>query len=412
MKLTEVDKDLVRKMWGKSVSPVIGGDPEFFISDEKGVIRSADDFLPGKHKPLSVKARGEGQYSRLFFDGIQGEMAVHEQQCREYFAGNIEKCWRELYTRIPDDHKVILAPAAKIRKSVLKNADPEARIFGCEPDFNAYTLSQNTPEMDASEHPYRYAGGHMHLGISSQYLNTGAEFDLAKTEEGHIRAIKFLDLMLTIPTMRLDNDPGSKLRRSKYGKAGCFRPTPYGIEYRTPSCWWLKSPLLVSLSYGLARLAWTVLVSGLEDSYRKVLGFDEETVRGTIDETDNKTADKMWKKMRAYIATSGAYCTNPLHMLSHRATDSRYIPENYRPWDGTPRFLNYADEGRVVYALAAFEYMRENGVHSVIDKDVKTEWKVGNKFKSRHGLVIGSYTKLRDNDDFMKFQDSLLKELY
>lgn len=411
MKLTEVDKILVRKMWSKNALPTMGGDPEFFIGDEKGRIRGADDFLPGKHKPLKVAARG-GTISHLFFDGIQGEMAVAHQTCREYFAGNIEKCWRKLYQIIPKDHKVILVPAAKIRKTTLKNADPEARIFGCEPDFNAYTLSQNTPEMDASEHLYRYAGGHMHLGISSAYLDKGGEFDLAKSEEGHIRAVKFFDLMITIPTMRLDNDPGSKMRRSKYGKAGCFRPTPYGIEYRTPSCWWLKSPLLVSLSYGLARLAWTALLNKLDGDYCKALGFEEGDIRGVIDETDNKTADKMWKKIRAYIACSGFSHSNPLHMMSYKSSDGRYTSDSYRPWTGPPKFEAMRRDGKIVYALAAFEYMRENGVHSVVDEDIKTEWDVGSGFMSNKGLVLGSYRKLHKNNDFMSFQDSLIKELY
>ncbi len=281
-------------------------------------------------------------------------------------------------------------------------------MFGCEQDFNAYTLTTNTPEMDASEHPHRYAGGHIHLGLASRYLTQDKpEYKAAKTEDGHIRIIRFLDLLLTIPTMRLDNDNGSKLRRSKYGKAGCFRPTPYGIEYRTHSSWRLRSPMFISLVYGLARMAWSVTTAGMDKSYREAVGFDEETIRGVIDESDIDTADKIWKNLRPYLAVTGIYAGNPLHIASLRSEQS-YIEDGYIPWKKPP--LN--TKGHVVHSLASFEYMRQNGVYSVIDKDLKKEWRVNNGFQSCQGMILGSYKKLRDNKDFMKFQASLLKELY
>ncbi len=408
MKISEIDTGVARKIHKINYTPNIGGDPEFFIGDKEGRIRSADDFFPSKHDPIRVTARND-KNSRLFFDGIQAEMAVAHQTCREYFAGNIERVWREVYNRIPSDHQVILSPAEKIRKSILDKADPEARIFGCEPDFNAYTLTTNTPEMDASEHPHRYAGGHIHLGLASSYLTQDKpEYKLAKTEDGHIRIIRFLDLLLTIPTMRLDNDNGSKLRRSKYGKAGCFRPTPYGIEYRTPSCWWLKSPMFISLVYGLARMAWSVASVNMDKAYREAVGFDEETIRGVIDESDLITADKIWKNLRPYLASTGVYTCNPLHIASLRGTENSYIEDNYVPNKNVPK----SPKGQVIHSLASFEYMRENGVYSVIDKDLKKEWRVNDGFQSSQGMIAGSYKKLKGNKDFIKFQTSLLKELY
>lgn len=408
MKISKIDTRVAKKIHRINYTPNIGGDPEFFIGDEKGRVRSADDFFPSKDDPIKVAARGD-RFSRLFFDGIQAEMAVAHQSCREYFAGNIEKVWKEVYNRIPSDHRIILSPSEKIRRSVISKADPEARIFGCEPDFNAYTLTTNTPEMDASEHPHRYAGGHIHLGLASQYLTKDKpEYKVAKTEDGHIRIIRFLDLLLTIPTMRLDNDNGSKLRRSKYGKAGCFRPTPYGIEYRTPSCWWLKSPMFVSLVYGLARMAWSMVTIDMDKTYREAVGFDEETIRGVIDESDIITADKIWKNLRPYLASTGLYTCNPLHMGSLRGSEQSFIEDHYAPWKNLPR----SPEGQIVYSLASFEYMRKNGVHSVVDKDIKKEWRVNNGFQSCRGMISGSYQRLKDNKDFMKFQASLLKELY
>jgi hypothetical protein len=49
-----------------------------------------------------------------------------------------------------------------------------------------------------------------------------------------------------------DLDPTSKMRREKYGRCGDFRPTPYGIEYRTMGNYALNSPTLVRLVWALA----------------------------------------------------------------------------------------------------------------------------------------------------------------
>jgi hypothetical protein len=46
-----------------------------------------------------------------------------------------------------------------------------------------------------------------------------------------------LDLRLAVPSLIWDKD---KKRRLLYGKAGCFRPKPYGMEYRTLSNAWLN----------------------------------------------------------------------------------------------------------------------------------------------------------------------------
>lgn len=410
MEFADVDRDLVSQLRGCGASPTMGGDPEFFIADKDGKIMNADKFLPGKETPILVKSRHSDAMSKLFFDGIQAEIAVMHSTCREYFANNVASCLRSAYEKIPLDHHIILRPSAEISKDIIESAHPEARIFGCEPDYNAYTLAQNTPEMDASLHPYRYAGGHMHFGISSPYIGDDhAEYKLAKTEEGHIRAIKFFDLIVTIPTMLLDNGPDAIRRREKYGKAGCFRPTPYGIEYRTPSCWWLKAPMTVSLIYGLGRLAWAILTRGMEDKIRTAIGFSEEDIRGTIDESDGRTAKKIWENLRPYIALAGGRFSNPLSIGSVKTTDGGYVNEKYTGMAGTlPRL-----KGFPVFALAALEYAFEIGLDKVIQGSMRSEWAIDEtSYRSGNGWVTGSYKNLIGNEDFKKFQASFLKAVF
>ncbi len=407
MNFDNVEKGIIKKVSKIKVAAVLGGDPEFFVANSRGKILSADKFFPGKGEPIRIDSDHAHQ-SRLFFDGIQAEIAIAQHSCREYLADNAQQCLSHVYRHIPKDHKIVIKPASKIDMGVIKGASEEARIFGCEPDFNAYTRSVNTPEMDASRHPYRYAGGHMHFGISSPYRDKDSpEFLMAKMEEGHIRIVRFMDLLLSIPTLILDSGAGSKRRRDKYGKAGCFRPTPYGIEYRTPSCWWLQSPLTMSLVYGFGRLAWTMVTVDADNDLRKVIGFDEDTIRGAIDETDTITAYKIWEQLRPYVALASRSQANPVHIGSARSTENNDVfPVSYHD-------KMQEHKGRYVYALAAFEYVLKHGLEVLINQDIKKEWSFASAkdvWYGTTGFLNGSYTRLRGSKDFMRFQECFLKE--
>lgn len=421
MKMSEMDHELSRKIANytrRYLRLNIGGDPEYFIGTNRGKILNADAFLPGKEDPIVVPqslARGvdDQNASKIFFDGIQGEMSVAFSYCREIFIENIKHCFKRLYKEIPNNHKIILKPSAKIQKKIIEKADPEARRFGCAPDFNAYTRTTNTPEMDASAHPFRYAGGHIHMGVQGvEFMHPDHSLVvLSKNPRGQLRMIKLLDLFVTIPTLQLDNSPNAKRRRSKYGKAGCFRPTPYGIEYRTPSCWWLKSPITVSLVTGLARLAWIFAENDLDIELMKKLKLDEDTIQGCINESDTKTVNAIWEKLRPYIVIAGYPARNPLHLGSVLSEKFFIVSGNYKGLTKLPKITG----DKYVYSFAVFEYMLKNGLHSVIDKDVKKEWSgVRKPFDSlsKNGMIHGSFEKLSDNKDFRMFQQGLLDNLY
>jgi hypothetical protein len=101
----------------------------------------------------------------------------------------------------------------------------EAQEFGCDGDFTIWEHIQ-PPVMRDPYSLVRSAGGHIHIAIDG--LN---QANLATV-------ISRLDLLISVPLVLLDPD---KLRRQSYGKAGCYRPKPYGIEYRTPSNVWCGS---------------------------------------------------------------------------------------------------------------------------------------------------------------------------
>jgi len=412
MKFSDMNQTLAHKLMRKKVQPSMGGDPEFFVANKRGKVINADAFFPSKHDPLYVGPQKSP--SKLFFDGIQAEIAFCHSRCRDNVLTNIRRCLELARNTIPDDHNILLKPSSKIDRTIIENADPEARIFGCAPDFNAYTRAVNTTEMDASRHPFRYAGGHMHLGLSSDYMKEECvEYKLVNNIEEHLKIVKFLDLMVSIPTLVLDNGTGSKRRRDKYGKAGCFRPTPYGVEYRTPSCWWIKSPMTTSLIFGFAKLAWTLLVNELDTEFRNAIEPDEEVIRGIINESDVKSSVEMWKKMRPYMAISGVANTNPMNLRSVKVRGGlEYPPPEQCFIEELPHF-----KGVPIYPLAIFEYAVENGLESIISKSVDKEWYLGKKYKDvsfygSDGFVSLGYKRFNRNSDFLKFQESMLKELY
>lgn len=99
---------------------------------------------------------------------------------------------------------------------------PNALIFGCEPDYNAWTMVENTKPI-SDDATLRTAGGHIHVG----------------TQENMINVVKWMDVFLGVPSVILDNSEGSVRRRQMYGKAGAMRPKPYGLEYRVLSNFWI-----------------------------------------------------------------------------------------------------------------------------------------------------------------------------
>ena len=416
MKLKDLNCCFIKKINGIQSLPSLGGDPEFFVANDRGTILASDKFFPGKENKIEFAAkesqcRGRAK-NKLFFDGIQAEMNIGPNTCREYLTDNIHKCLKKAVEVIGNGNKIILKPSVKVRREIILMADPEARRFGCMPDFNAYTRTANTGEIDATRHPYRYAGGHIHLGISSSYAGTDSyEYKIAKTEEGHIEIIKLLDLIVGIPSILLENSIAAIRRRSKYGKAGCFRPTPYGIEYRTPSCFWIKAPELVSLIIGLARVAWTLAAHGLHKEFLEKVKYEEQAVRETIDNSDIVNAKKIWLAMRPCMALVGLDHTNPLHIRAIKTAKYGYIRGNYVGQGGKMPVI--IDGDTPMFGLAAFEYIVANGLEAIFSDEVTTEWGIGKGKRygggEYKGFVNGMWPKLARNADFLKFQSSLLK---
>lgn len=97
---------------------------------------------------------------------------------------------------------------------------PNAHIFGCEPDYDAWTKKTNRKPQPPN--PFmRSAGGHIHVET---------------TQDPHLVG-KYMDLFLSVPAVLMD-EKGQE-RKKMYGKKGSIRVKPYGVEYRPLSNFWI-----------------------------------------------------------------------------------------------------------------------------------------------------------------------------
>lgn len=149
-----------------------------------------------------------------------------------------------------------------------------AQTFGCDPDFNAYTLKSNiAPKGDVNT---RSAAGHIHVGYDGH------------TMDESIALIKLLDLTLGVTSVIDDKD---RDRRKMYGNAGCYRLKPFGFEYRTLSNYWIFSEKYLRKVYEGVEKAFELHKKGVSLSKE-----DEALVISTINNYNVESAKLLINK--------------------------------------------------------------------------------------------------------------------
>src|SRR3990167_5852762 len=207
----------------------IGADPEVFLIGKDGEYISAIGKIGGsKHAPRQIERKGFA----LQEDNVAVEFNIPPSKNIEEFVSSIQWSIQRIEKEVENlGFKVAIIPAAHFPEQELLS--PAAKHAGCDPDYNAWTTFMN-PRPQVASGTLRTGAGHVHIGISHKPRFSRYSF------------IKSLDLHLGVGSVILDNDI---LRKSLYGKAGAFRPTSYGIEYRVLSNFWLKSQELIEWVY-------------------------------------------------------------------------------------------------------------------------------------------------------------------
>lgn len=198
----------------------VGADPEFFL-EQNGNLRSAIDRMGGiKAAPRPLDRVG-------FFvqeDNVAVEFNIPPAKSLEEFVESIDWSITAIEHEVSVfDYKPAIKASAIFPATELD--DPRALIFGCDPDYNAWKKGKRNPRPRADNPNLRSCGGHIHIGWP-----LSAKID-------RLRLIQLMDLYLGVPSVMMDEDQG---RRQLYGKAGAYRPQPWGAEYRTLSNFWLR----------------------------------------------------------------------------------------------------------------------------------------------------------------------------
>lgn len=208
-------------------SYLIGADPEVFVVDDHGVFVNGHGLIPGsKDQPFLVH-KGAVQV-----DGMALEFNIDPAATRQEFLDNMAAVQIELNNMIgPKGLRIVNRSVMHIEPNYFRRQPRASKRMGCDPDFDAWNQCVNDPP--PSRRPMRTAAGHVHIGWGSDF----DVFDPAHMEEC-ARRVRHLDC--TVGLWTLEADPDSHERRVMYGRAGAFRPKPYGLEYRVPSNFWIQ----------------------------------------------------------------------------------------------------------------------------------------------------------------------------
>lgn len=211
----------------------LGADPEFFLLKDT-LFAAAINIIPGtKTAPQPINTEG----ASIQVDNVACEFNTVPAESPTEFHNNIMEPYNLIKDLIEAQNFIISREAfGEFPESELQ--DPSTKEAGCEPDYCAYTGEMNTPPCLHSTNA-RSAAGHLHIGLPLD------------NQDELMKFIKTLDLYITIPSLHLE----TAQRRTLYGKAGCFRVKPYGVEYRTPSNHWIFHPARISWVWDQVSLA-------------------------------------------------------------------------------------------------------------------------------------------------------------
>ncbi len=210
---------------------MIGCDPEVFVADAQGALRSIIGTIGGTKEAPRPLPIGEG--FAVQEDNVAMEFNIPPAATRNQFVDRIKAARGFLDTVVKDAFglQIVNSSAEVFPDAELDN--PMAKVFGCDPDYNAWTGHKN-PRPKSDNPNLRSCGGHVHVGY---------EF---ATKDQAMEAMRGMDLFLAVPSVLMDR---GELRKQLYGKAGAFRFKSYGAEYRTLSNFWIFDDRLISWVY-------------------------------------------------------------------------------------------------------------------------------------------------------------------
>lgn len=254
----------------------IGADPELFMCKGAHLVSAINRWGGTKEQPRPL---GIGEGFNVLEDNVMVEFNIPPASSEHQFVENIQRGLGVIEDRIREmGFDMSLRASGHFSEEEL--SDWQAFVFGCDPDYNAYTGETNVKPNVDNNPTFRSCGGHVHVGCGKLSF------------EEIQKAVAFCDLHMGIPSMFLDLDTD---RKQLYGKAGAFRVKPYGFEYRTLSNFWIFHPDLISWVYHATSKA--------VEHYRS--GFDlrpfYEDIQNAINNNDKELQKRLVKQFNLVV---------------------------------------------------------------------------------------------------------------
>jgi len=270
-----------------NVGLTFGSDPEFMIEKEDGTKISAIKVLKGfdKHNKLSLTYD-----QKTFYDNVLMEFNVAPASTFREFEEHMGACLRFAQQLLARDG-YYLKQQASATYPLSECQDKESQVFGCDPEYCIYKLDKNgiIRQLDPPSLPkgntFRSCGGHIHIGHPIASPNGGRP----------PLVVKLMDLFVGNTAILIDHDKTSRGRRRIYGGAGTHRIADYGLEYRTLSNFWLRSPRWAEVIFRLTRLA--VQLALAKPDLAHELATNEET-ESIINAGDRERATALYEKTK------------------------------------------------------------------------------------------------------------------
>lgn len=265
----------------KASNITLGADPEcFIINEETNKVVSSIGIIPGeKGDPWRGDDMPKGYGIEI--DNILAEFNIPPAKSREAFIESMEfmKKYLDKYVKKVNPHYTIKCSASELVDWDQLQSD-EAKLFGCSVDYNIYTgMPNEKPKGETTN--LRSAGCHVHCGYDNPNVDQSLEL------------LQYFDLYLGIPSVIKDTD---MRRRTLYGKAGCFRLTAYGFEYRVLSSAMYATPELCGFIYDQSMKA-------VEAYNEDKIEFTDEfkaKIREVIDSGNSEEAQKIVEQYNIY----------------------------------------------------------------------------------------------------------------
>lgn len=335
----------------------VGCDPEFFIEKE-GEVVGAEKAIPDTG--LNVNNNdGFGRTSNIIVDGVAVELNPSAQACRANLGNSIRVCFQKLKEQLEEKgYKVHQKGAVTIDKKRYEEISDKNKVLGCGPSNNIHD-SKAKVEVTKQNERKRFAGGHIHLSIPKPRPEV---------------MLPLLDLFVGNTCVLIDRDPEQKERRKMYGRAGEYRLPKWGLEYRTPSNFWLRSYQLMGFVMGLSRMA---LRFSNYDEYEKVgqitynyqEGFHEEQKTRPSEEAMIWLSERLDQKQVAEAINENDFDMAHKNWLLFKEFISIFIKDNPAPKESNSWFPLWPN------VLENFEYFVKKGIdHWWPEKNFMETW--------------------------------------